>query len=351
MTENPNRISTEGLVPTTPDVRDVDVAGEAGEKSPAEIEAEIEQTRQRMSENIEAIGQKLSPEHLKQQAKDALSDAGEAVTESMRGAASAVGERAREFGESAVEVIRRNPIPAAAVGIALAWLLMRTARGDRTEEARGFRDDLTGREPGHGPSYALSGSEPAAREAQGGGVREGASRVAGRTGELASQARERAGELASQARERVSRLGEATRHQARRAGEGARHLMDQNPMVVGAAALCLGAAIGLLLPASRREDRLVGRARDRVVDRVQETAREVKEVATEAARHARDTARREIDANRETVRTGARDLMDTIKGAANRVATETKETARREAERRHLTRSEPPELGAGPGGV
>jgi hypothetical protein len=38
----------------------------AGEQSPQEIEFEIERTRERMSSNIDEIGERLRPDNLKQ---------------------------------------------------------------------------------------------------------------------------------------------------------------------------------------------------------------------------------------------------------------------------------------------
>ena len=48
----------------------------ADERSPQEIEREIERTRERMSSNIDALGDKLSPDNLKQQAKEAIAGEG-----------------------------------------------------------------------------------------------------------------------------------------------------------------------------------------------------------------------------------------------------------------------------------
>ena len=42
--------------------------------SPEQIEREIERTRERMSSNIDALGDKLSPDNLKQQAKEAIAE-------------------------------------------------------------------------------------------------------------------------------------------------------------------------------------------------------------------------------------------------------------------------------------
>ena len=63
-------------------------------------------------------------------------------------------------------------------------------------------------------------------------------------------------------------------------------MMDENPLMVGAAAMVLGAAVGMALPETQRENEWMGEARETVVDRAQEVARtaadRVKDVATDA---------------------------------------------------------------------
>src|SRR5687768_18619581 len=73
------------------------------DKSPEEIEREIEQTRSRLSRDIDELGNRLSPQNLKQEAKTAIKDAAQ-------GAVSNVGEQARRTGSRLVEVIRENPL-------------------------------------------------------------------------------------------------------------------------------------------------------------------------------------------------------------------------------------------------
>ncbi len=63
----------------------------ATERSPAEIEREIERTRERMSSNIDQLGERLSPDNLKQQAREAISVKAQDVV-------SNVGDQARETG-------------------------------------------------------------------------------------------------------------------------------------------------------------------------------------------------------------------------------------------------------------
>src|SRR5438552_19124877 len=99
-------------------------------RSPEDIEREIERTRERMSSNIDALGEKLSPAHLKQQAKDA-------IAEKAQNAVADVGDQARETGTRVIDFITQNPLPVAAASLGAIWLFslrrgnQRKVSGDR----------------------------------------------------------------------------------------------------------------------------------------------------------------------------------------------------------------------------
>jgi len=97
----------------------------ADQRSPEEIEWEIERTRERMSSNIDALGDKLSRDHLKQQAK-------EAIAEKAHDVVSSVGDQARQTGSRLVDLITENPLPVAAAGLG-AISLFTLRRGSRSE--------------------------------------------------------------------------------------------------------------------------------------------------------------------------------------------------------------------------
>jgi hypothetical protein len=69
-------------------------------------------------------------------------------------------------------------------------------------------------------------------------------------------------------------------------------MLTENPLLVGAAAVLAGPAVGASLPETGRENELMGETRDSVVDRAQEAAREaasaVREVAGEAVEKVTD---------------------------------------------------------------
>jgi hypothetical protein len=70
----------------------------------------------------------------------------------------------------------------------------------------------------------------------------------------------------------------------RRARNGFERVMHENPLLVGAAAALVGAAVGLALPETERENELMGEARDHVIEQAQDVARSaIKETAGDVA--------------------------------------------------------------------
>ena len=240
------------------------------EATRAEIErtrAEIERTRADMSETVDAIQDRLSPESLKEQAKDRVKEA-------------TVG-KAQEAGSGIVGTIRANPLPAALTGIGLGWLLM-SAR--QQSSARGsYRTGAYAYD--YPPRYEESGPTPG----------QAAERARDKAGETATQVQDKAGQVASQAQDRASRLGEQARYQARRAGDGFQRMLQENPLAVGALGVGVGAAVGLAIPETTKEHEVMGEARDTVVEKAQEKAQDAQQRVQQVAQEAQSAAQQEAE--------------------------------------------------------
>jgi ElaB/YqjD/DUF883 family membrane-anchored ribosome-binding protein len=238
----------------------------SGSKSSGEIEREIEQTRARMSEGIDTISEKLRPGNLAQSAVES------------------VGEQARKTGSRLAGVIRENPIPVTAIGLGVTWLVAQQ-RSKRGLARYGYR----------GPERRMSGY-PERRRALG-------TRVGATIG-AADEPVDRLNELGSEAKERMQQLESRAREQTRRVGASLERMIDQNPLAVAAGAVVVGLAAGLLLPGTRREDQLMGSARDQLVERAGDTVERVREAAGEAAREVTEAVKAEVtDRGRERSRT------------------------------------------------
>src|SRR4051812_27553554 len=164
--------------------------GGRSDKSPEEIEREIEQTRARLGRDIDELGNRLSPGNLKEEAKSAIKDAAQ-------GAVSNVGEQARRTSSRLVEVIRENPLPVIAVGAGVTWLLTQRSRSDVSGD-RMARYAYTGpeRRQGHGIKNRVGNMMSGVKES----VSEAAGGVSERAGDIREQAGERMGDWGNQAR-------------------------------------------------------------------------------------------------------------------------------------------------------
>jgi len=113
-------------------------ASEDDEPSPSAIRAEIERTRDRLGETVEALGAQLNPSHLKQRVKDGVREATIGRVQYM---ASNTRERISETGRGLAQTIRDNPIPAALAATGISWLLFNRDRGPGPRSVRRLADE------------------------------------------------------------------------------------------------------------------------------------------------------------------------------------------------------------------
>lgn len=151
------------------------------------------------------------------------------------------------------------------------------------------------------------------------------SQIAAGTEMLSEEARQRV----IAARRAAIAAGQSTQRTLRRGRQSASDLFESQPLVVGALAVALGAAIGGLMPRSRFEDETFGSHRDRLVqeaDRIlEEEKRKLGTVAQAAIGEARNIAASKMDAVNEV--TGEKSLAGTVLDEAKRVGKQVADTA------------------------
>jgi len=293
---------------------------------PEQIKVEIEETRVEMSATVDAIQERLNPSVLMEQAKehahvavrDATEQAKEAVREATIGKAehmvSNASDRATGIGSTIMETIRENPLPAALAGISLSWLFMKRSR--RT----GYNPPVAAHSGDH---YWAGNTNAGARSASSGGISQAAGQVQERASDMASQVQDRASEMASRVQDRVGDMAErvqgrasgvadhvtetaghfaeSTQIRARRVQGRVGDLLEENPLMAGALAVTVGAAIGLAAPSTEQEHELFGESRDNVMRQVRGTAREVGHKVQRVAEQAQDAAMKAADEQKLTV--------------------------------------------------
>jgi hypothetical protein len=134
---------------------------------------------------------------------------------------------------------------------------------------------------------------------------------------------------------------------ASRGRERAADLFEDQPLVAGALAMAVGAAIGGLLPRTRQEDDAFGAYRDQVFDEAEriyqeergkiesvarETAKEARQVASETAESMKGDLKKAAESTGDIARARLGEAEQRAKEGADRVA----DTAKTEADKQNL---------------
>lgn len=139
-------------------------------------------------------------------------------------------------------------------------------------------------------------------------------RVRGQGDQMGYQTRERAGQF----RHEMSDRGQALGMQARQAGRRLEHQVEDNPLMFGAVAFAVGAAVAMLMPRTRIENRYIGEARDQVM----ETAQELGQDAVERVQHVVEEVRPELEQ-------AAKRAAEDVKQVGQEAAEDLKHTAQK----------------------
>ena len=293
----------------------------ATSKSKDELEKDIDGTRARISEDIDALSYKLSPQRLREQAQTKLHDAQEAVVNSVTEITNDATARVRQTSHTVIDVIKENPLPAALLGLGVGLLAAggaTAASGSGTSTSRSHLDTTSfGADNSTlyaGPSVAVDG---------------------GQEDYIGAKSLPRPGQTSAA-------MGSLSGSK-----NGLARWIDDYPLAVGAVALLVGAAVGLSAPGTRYEDDVMGAASDDAMSRARHMAGEAVEVAKETALKARDTAQEEIKnraVSTEDVKSSVKSAVGAVKKEVSevgqKVVESAKETAKQESDKRGLTAKE-----------
>ena len=289
-----------------------------------QIREDIERTRAEMDETMEKLTNKLRPRHL----------IDEVVQYFRTGGGADVACSAKNVGNKIVNQIKENPVPALLVAGGIAWLV---AAGRKRKKGFGdYYEDFTDDLQEHWEEGVEEFSEYGER------VKGRVGRAASRLKEYASDAREKAGEYSGQARKSASRAVHALRsgvseklspvasrvqHGIERGRHQVSDITDDYPLAMGAACMAVGVLTGLMIPATRRENRLMGEQSDEFKSRLRDSGEEL----VERGKHVVESTVQEVSdaARREGLTPSA--LMGKAQRAAEDVAETAADTARSEA--------------------
>jgi hypothetical protein len=189
-------------------------------RSPDEIRREIEMTRGQLAQNLEAIGDKVSPKHVLEEVVDKVSPRRilNRQTEKVKGSLSSVGD---------------------------------TVLGRASDTANGVR----------GAVDTAKGSARGAVDTAKGSARGALNGVSGT-----------AAEAADGAREGVSSISDRVRSVSSTATDQLRAAPESNPMATALVAFGAGLLVGLALPPTEKEQQAAGAVHDKVVEPVKQQA-------------------------------------------------------------------------------
>jgi hypothetical protein len=280
-------------------------------KDSAQLEREVEEQRRRVENRIGEIRERLTPGQLVDEVLSYGKDGG------------------KQFASNLGSTIANNPLPAALLGVSLIWLMsgqggpklaLQHQRPDRWDDTPdypyatasggwmkrvGHAADETGKWYSHfedsaGKRYKAESNEMGHRLGAfaddtgrlfGGFIDEAGHRVRDFQDEAGNRLDEAAGWASHRWHDMQRGVGAAidqVTQQAQHLGDGMQHQLDrtsrfvsssfyEQPLVAGALAFAIGAALGGALPHTREEDKLVGNVADKVRGQAAEAAAEVYE--------------------------------------------------------------------------
>jgi len=297
---------------------------------PEVIRRQIDFTRAQLGTTIQAIGERLSPDNLIEQAK---SSAREATVGRIKDMKREANRKVEDVSTSFSQTVRDNPLPVAVIGLGLGWLLMseRNKRDSYRMDEYAYRNDdysyyddvrqdramHDGRDRVGHAATAVENKAAEVKHRVGSAVNEATDAVgdaASRAGEMVNETGHRVGEKLSETASRVgdtvsqtaNRVGETTERVQERASDAAERArieaerlrreaewrsrraayrtkqsfwqnMNENPLAVGAVLAVAGAAVGAAIPTTEYENKLMGETRDRLLDEAKVRAQDVVE--------------------------------------------------------------------------
>jgi gas vesicle protein len=268
---------------------------DASSRSPEDIERNIEQTQERIAENIDELTKRLNPTHIKDQAVQSLNDSLNlgGLKHLLKDVQGSLSTGAKSSGVKILEGVKHNPMSSALMGVGVGIVALGGVLAARTDPSHSYKA-RTNKSNMRTYDERLRGMMEAVENKHNGSHEEHSSGVSGKL----QSAKTVVSDKAHQAKE-------ATLHGAQVAKEGFGRALEAQPLAIGAVALLAGLAIGLLLPRTSYEDSLMGERSDQLISQAKGKANEVVQ-----------TAKGTVNDVLQTAKETAKDVVQTTKDAA-----------------------------------
>jgi uncharacterized protein YjbJ (UPF0337 family) len=154
----------------------------------------------------------------------------------------------------------------------------------------------------------------------------------GDVGHQANQMRHQGMRQYDRATDQMGQWQQQARYQGQRRGQQVIHNLEDNPLIYGAVAMAAGAALALLLPQSRFENRAFGDMRDQVMAKGQEALDTAKDHAQQVFEDVRPdlerTANQIVSDVKKTGKQAVQNAADQLSPVVDKAMTRSKEEAR-----------------------
>lgn len=235
-------------------------------KNPEELEREIDQKRGHIEDLVGALESRLSPGQLFDQALS--------YTKGHSG----------EFAHNLGNTLKANPVPAVLTSVGLLWLALGQNRAPApATPGTPLKDKLTG------AMSSVASSAGHTRDSLNRGSHDVRDKVTG-LGESVSAKASQTGERLS---DTAAQTKDALGAQAQQLKGTFDTLLREQPLVVGALGIALGALLGASLPRTETEDRALGKHSDKLTAKAKQAAssgyEQVKAAGRDVASDARQT--------------------------------------------------------------
>jgi ElaB/YqjD/DUF883 family membrane-anchored ribosome-binding protein len=334
---------------------------ESQHNEPEALRSDIDVTRRRMDDTMDALGDRLQPRHLLDELLGFLRGGGNDGESRLTQIREKVTTSCDTAMHSVVDSVKQNPMPALVIGAGVAWMVYSSRkRSDYDYDEYYSSQDASMRyDPDTHYDRPLDYPAPVGSEWN----EQGESKAWGQEGaSKLGQIKDKASAATGQMKEKLSHATEAAREKLSHAGEAAREKMtaireragevtsrmrdttadvysrsrqrvvataDHHPLEVGLVALAAGLMVGLAMRTPRAVNRKLGPAADRLRERTREAGSEMLQKGKRVAEAAASAVKEEAEAQGLT--------PERLRDSAANIAERAREAGKQTAEREGLT--------------
>lgn len=220
--------------------------------------------------------------------------------------------------QSVSNIVREYPGPSVLIGAGLAWMFVsrESRKGqplpERLRDRAIARKDRLQQAAGDAKEHLLE-SAGEARDS----LREAAHNAKEQTMDRLDEAKLSAEERLERARNSLHDQAEIARTSLNEGAEKTREvyqsLLQENPLLLGAVAAALGLSIGMLLPATEPEDRVLGPTRDSLLDQARAIVDNARQAAVESLRFGAENVKAHLEEAAHEAKVTLTDTLESTK--------------------------------------